>query len=290
MIEATLFFLYGEDGWSERYFKDGSDPTTVLPALVTLAEVRAAMLGKGAIINGLRCSNVDPVRDSVVSAVSYGTDDPAQIKLPAILKGGQNAVEPWTRALMSLTHNPTQKGRVFMGGIPEGQFLENPIRFKGGKEWDSMILGLTNAFKAGGWCFRAQHVDPAQMVRITSYTLPAASDLLVTTAANHGLVPGDPVYIYKGKQTQAANFPLPHGAFRVGAVPSATTYTLAGTGKRYFGLDAQGTALFYSAATAKQRKVTYDYPTILEVIPLRPVSHRTGRPFDSPHGRRRVNA
>jgi hypothetical protein len=282
-IRATLFFTSDKYGWSETFFKVADDLQAVLEDAVRMAVNRIRLCGTNVELDYVRVSDDDIRRDSLV----------AQPNLTAQLKksvrdvldvGGEGAKpkeqkinvaapdpadQPYSAILLRMEAGPLYRRPMYLRGCPDS-IIVNPPGPVQPKEWGDMFRRWVEFLKGNAWGFKVLNRDvgnPAKPITAS----PGVAPFQLTVAA-HGLVQGQRVTVEDIKGEGA----VPHGAFTIDVVDPNTIRLRGTTGA--FTYDRGGTV----------RLRVYKVATISSIIIRGETTRRTGRPFDSPRGRRRT--
>jgi hypothetical protein len=281
MIRMQMFFTEEGSGsrgagWSETHYSFNKVTlTTALADLQTLAEKRVQMLGNQVVCTYLRVSDDEVFNDSQV----------ARGPVPTVV-GGVPFYNPafaptvpdtaadfaYSVALVRITGDTDFYRRsLYLSGNPDvSQNINNPTPV--GAAWliafDDWHLTMVN----GSYGFKVLQQGPANPRRVITVIVLG----VITTQTPHGFVVGDLVKVSRVRGTGN----LPNGKWRVATVPDATHFTLQGWDFANFIYDRGGIA----------QKQVYVLTKDTEVFLRRFGSHRRGRPFDSPVGRRRRRA
>lgn len=256
---CTYFFKAGSYGWSETFYRAGSTYADVKAAAEALAKARIGMCGDGVEMSAVRISDVVQFRDYGISALGLSTGSEST--------ADTSHVKPYCSLLTQITSG-AYRNRVFLRGVPSLDYLgDSPLNVqpaleKAKQRWAAV---LTNA----AWQMKVQdRFNPAIQGRIV--TTDTTSPVQITIDTPDGLDDNGKVYV-RGVVGQTAV----NGTHFVTKV-TATNYILRNT---------ISAGPYVGGGT--WRKVVNTYLNIETVSFVREVSHRTGRPFDTPVGRRR---
>lgn len=247
IFKVTFIFQGGARGWSESYWLNGigTDHTKQVPAVVTLAKLRAKCLGSPCFIKGYRISLESEGPDALLS---YDRFEPAKVVLgsgaaPLIAPAAQGDV-----ALLIRCSNATQSKHkfVFMRGIwdsvegDHGEYEKNDT-------WNRVINPFLNKLTSGPWGWMG--VDPTQKVAkvpvlnveegltgLTTFSfqanlfpalLPVKSRVKIRVAGVNGKGPANGVHIVYNfdRQSCVTAKPLAPGKYRFGGIASYTPLT-----------------------------------------------------------------
>lgn len=264
-------------GWTEQHYSFSANTLPgALVQLVALANVRINMLGAGVTLRYLRVSDDAVFRDvrsqpGIVPNVGahgpyyLGTfaNSPSDFGYAAVLMRCQGQSDFYTRSL-------------FISGTPDlSQDIEHPTPV--GAAWLTQSDIYRNTLLNGAYGFKVQNRDNAhQPIQIT-----ALAAGVFTTLAPHGLAVNSIVRIRGFRPTSGvAGLNNPNGVWRVGAIPSATT----------FGLLGYTQLAFVPTAFGNVRLVEYTVTKYTSVAIAGFTKKSRGRPFGLLVGRRRRHA
>lgn len=282
MVRMQMFFnMTGAGsrsaGWSETHYSfTAATLAGALTNLQILAGVRSLLLGAGVTLRYMRVSDDDIFRDSRSQQgimPNIGPDGPWYN--PAFRL--QPADFAYAAGYSRLQGNSDFYNRtLYLSGIPDvGQDILHPNPT--GAAWLMFYDAFRTELLSGKYGFKVQLVGGAAApVQISGL---AAG--VFTTAGAHGLAINDSVKI-RGflPKTGVAGLNNPNGAWRVSAIPSATTFGLLGYTQLAFTPTRFGVL----------RKVVYvvtDYRRMSDVLFTK---KSRGRPFGLLVGRRRRRA
>lgn len=267
LIRGTFFFEdNNKHGWSETIFTNKADLTLAVNAANSLMQFRRSCLGAGVRISYVRVSDDLEKRDSRIITVPIA-DGGTRVGDPA------SADIANTSLIVRIEALPKVRRTLYMRGLPDncvtdsGKFTPTPQFVFNFDNWAARLID-------DGWSCRTRD-GTAPLHNIVGITQVGATGVVtIQTFTPHLLELGKPFVIRGVKGAQQVN-----GTWLPFAIPSGDTVTiklnvLIGT---WIG---QGTLA----------KLTYVLHPITDVKVIR-VSHRiSGRPFDSPVGRRRARA
>lgn len=293
-IGATLFFTDHNQsaGWSETHYSvSGQDLPTVLKDAQDMAKARVMMLGAGISLDYIRVSDQQVRGDSLVAlGIPPSQQNPiaynkALIVEATVVGEGGRTVSPtsdysFTALLCRMEMGVSQRKSLYLRGIPDS------LDQDGGVITDSVFLDAFNSWvdlmKSGKWGARVLNKDLTAnpIFPITSVTNNAGPPQQVTiTAAGSNFQTGQSVRIsgikYQAAPPAAASTPI-NGVWQV-ANPQAGSFQLSG----YPG----GTVQYFYGGSVRAR--TYTVPAYSNVLQIRMVSRRAGRPFGLSKGRRK---
>lgn len=256
---ATFMFKAGSYGWTESFYTVAEDHGTVLGKAEGLAKLRIGMCGYGVEMPAVRISDVARFRDYGLSPLGFNTgaestDDASHVK-------------PYC-ALLTQLSSGAFRNRVFLRGVPSLDYLgDSPLNVQPALE--KAKNAWANKLKVDNWTIKVQDRYNA-LISGNVAGADLSSPVVVTLDKPDILTTGDQIYI-RGVLGQTSI----NGTHYVEKV-TATTYKVRNT-----------VSIAPYTGRGTWRKVAFTYPLIDSVKFLREVSHRTGRPFDAPVGRRR---
>ena len=227
------------------------------------AKKRILFAGLGVSIPAIRISLVGTYRDFGLFAANYqnGSEDDT----PA------SHAKPYS-AVMALITSTSYRCRTFIRGLADQDIHGNlPLNITPSTQ--TKFNSWVNQLLTDNWSVQVQARFPPLLQGGKVVAATNAAPIQITTDAAHGLNKGDKVFLRAVKGNKGAN-----GTYFVDIV-DATNFTMRGSA---------GTGMYISGGF--WRKVFYVYVPIQTMVFEREVSHRTGRPFDSPVGRRRRRA
>jgi hypothetical protein len=256
-FRTTWFFKLNNYGWTENFHHTSQVVNTVELRCETLAPFRKALLGSNAQLVGVRISDDEVFRDSVFlqnppffgPGTYPGTCDPAFSSL----------LTRWDASAVT-------RKNLYLRGIPDdlviaGQFDNDPT-------WAPRWTAYRQQVVALGFGIR-------RLLRTANPLIPISLiDTLgkVSSTVPHNFVIGNRVHFTGVK----ANPKVPTNMF-VSAVDNTFNFTVQNWG-------ARGN-VFPNAGNV--RKFGYEVESIIQGTWERVVKKSTGRPFDTPRGRRR---
>lgn len=257
-MRVTLFMQQGNYGWSEHYMNSNSTFDGVAAAAATLRDVRVRMLPPSARITYIRISDDDDFRDSLLISEASSTGSASEIV---------DSASAFTACLIRIFATPKIRKSMYirpaqvLEGVNSDRVLDAPTWISGFNPWRNLLIG------ASGWSINSMvrtgpKVPIQEIVGSGNYTQIEALGLTLAV--------DDRVVIQGVTQIKGYN-----GIYKVRATAAGDIYTLLP--KRPLGnaVSSQGFA---------QKVVPTLFP-IAGVSPIRVVSRRTGRPFDSPRGK-----
>lgn len=283
--KATLFFEDHKYGWSESYFQDGIDNLGVIYGdAIALAEQRATLNGAGVLMPYIRVSNEAIKRDSLVQQINLFTIGPGTQEIPAganVVKtafatsGSTKPDRPYSAVLLRFEAGSLYHRLMYMRGIPD-DLITDPVGPANNQGWAKSFLDWRALFEArlSRWKIKVLSKEDANVFKkVTRLQRPTDGVSVIVTVPGHGYANSDRVRL-EGLPPQARAF---NGVWRVFEV-TADTFTLEGT---------RGPVLDYITLTGTAHRLEYVYKGITDIV-TRGQTHRdTGRPFDSPRGRRK---
>lgn len=262
MMKVTYFFQQNRYGWSESIHNLGATYDAVVAPAAQLRDARIALLPSTAKITYIRISNDLDFRDSVLINEKLGV--------------GAQAIEAsdptFTACLLRLTAGPTIRRSLYMrpaefGEGEDGDSIVNQVTWLAAfQAWRSQILNLTNQ-----WAIRTKStsIDGLQ-IQTAENTIPG----LKVTIPGHTFTNGSLVTIrgFKGA-THKIN-----GTYKVASVAGDVVTMNRSLAGSYAVIAATIWGLAFSSDVSLQQ--------IVGCSAIRVVSRKTGRPFDSPRGRK----
>lgn len=276
IIRTTFFFELDRYGWSESYFKEGTlNQNFITSTAIPLANKRVKMLGKigPASLTGapwlkyMRCSDINVFGDSKVNYFNQvdGTNDTS---------GFGSCDMPWTRAKsrQEALANNTVRRFTYMGGFPDNCFVN-------GDEWiptPGVLTKIQQFFTfLGNWSWGLVSKQPATGATVWQPTAVAYNATAKTVTLTGAPVPGGPdakyIKISKVQHPKSLNGTYPllfdsNGkAILTGFCGDPGIWD--GTGKFLYIANVFYPLGYWAVEDATRRA--------------------TGRPFDSPRGRRK---
>lgn len=260
---ATMFFKMGSEGWSETYFY--ANGTALEPAVradaILLAGARLALLNTQSVLIGIRVSDDLVFRDSdllgspdfpAAGTSSFTTSLPARTALIC-------------RVQSSLNHRRTLK----LSGLPNNLSSAGVWQING-PGWSPSANLFISRLQAA-WALKINSLVAPPTLNIFSISLTGLSTTSDTTAWPNSAVKGR----FSGVR---GVLPNPNGRIFDVLKVDANTISILHWAPR-------GTA---TVNYGKIRQVVYGVEAITGFVQLRMGERKTGRPFDSPRGRRSV--
>jgi len=260
---TTFFFEDGKYGWSESYFSQPASVQAARAAALLIAPKRIALLGTGPVFAAIRVSDADIERDSLIT-------------LAADIPTGKDRREeasdvPYSSWLCQLSNGTRYKRPLYLRGCPDIDITDPEDAAAHGvfkKAWAAYVAALI----AGGYMLRVLLRGTDNPSKKITDVFGDAAGFKVTTAA-HGLVNNDVVRISGVKGST-----VPKGKYTVRKVDDDNFVALH--------LPAPG-AVGYTGG-GEWTKQIIGFKPVTEGIIVRQTRRATGRPFDSPHGRRKA--
>lgn len=257
MFRTTWFFKVNNYGWTENLHHSAVDLATVSARVNTLAPFRKAILAGNAQLAAVRISDDDLFRDSTVNVNPpiFGNGTYPGVSDPA-----------FTSLLIRWDASPTTRKSLYLRGIPDelvdtGVFTNDPT-------WQTRWNDYRNQVIALGFAIKRLSVTANPI--FTLFQVDAAG--IATTNQLHNFLAGDRVHVTGIKTTP----PVPP-AFTVLTPTSSFSFALGNWAPRGLQIPNNG----------KVRKYLFEVVPITAGVWLRVIKKSTGRPFDSPVGRRR---
>ena len=265
-VRTTIFFKQGSYGWTETYFLPTTTLTNALLKAELLVSLRRALLGDVSRITYVRVSDDEKFRDSLVRV------QPPDLQTgPA---GNGNPDPAYTSLLLRLEGGEEHRRQLYLRGIPDSVIVEpDPPIFEAG--YTKFFKNFRTELISQGWAFKVIKKPPAvPAVLITGFI--TATPPVVTTGAAHNLTTGDNVLIRGVKGFEANNGRGANGRWYVNVL-TANSFEITGR-LTPFGAYLGGGEII---------KRVYGLIDVTAVELVRVTKRSTGRPFDSPRGRRR---
>lgn len=255
----TYMFKSKEYGWSESYYVDGETFAIAKAEAEELGKVRLGLCGLGVSMDAVRISDTTLFRDYGLSPLGLSTGEEDTTSA--------SHVKPYNSLLCNLVNGP-YRNRVFLRGIPSGDYLgDDPLNL--GAAWNKAFNAWKASLKKNNIKMRLQ--DRFNLaIQGTIVAADTMGPITVTLDKDSTMQDGDQIVI-RGAQGQTSI----NGRHFVSRV-TARTFVVRNT-----------LSVAPYLGKGVWRAVQYIYQTINDVVPIREVSRRTGRPFDTPVGRRR---
>lgn len=278
-FSVNYFFTDSHEiGWSENYYVSATTIAAALASETVVAGFRLALLAPGNHLDELRVSDVTVFRDSLVQSYAGPAGNG---QFPTAASGSNPPV--WNRLLLRIEAGSVARRSLEMGGIPAaitdqfGAYTPTATWTKRFNQWVVVMLE-TPAVE-----LRVRKGMVA--IPIQSF-VPAANPLYVNLTFNETDVPGGFTLPVKGdtvrlsKMRYTANL---NGNWIVYSPPVLATgvYTMSVTGRRLPALVGS----LSQPGVWRLIKPSVPFLAITSIQPRRGVARKTGRPFDSPHGR-----
>jgi len=250
---VTMFMTQGSAGWSESWYVD-AEIGAAISAIKAQVPLRRALLATGALVVGLRASQVDPPGFSLVETTSN------------IGSSGLAPDTPFQSLLLRFDTNEGQRRRFQLRGLPDARCVDGVYSPQTTYDlalqtWQQGMVARTFALRVVNL---AHPVVPVASVSTTG---------LMTVSGTPGWTAGQTVKLYRTQNTLGQNVSFP---FVIASVPTASTFQLIGW----------PAGEIVSKGNARRRE--YVYREIVDFFNTKRVtSRRVGRPFGLPVGRRR---
>lgn len=279
-IRCTQFFTDGKYGWSDTVWSIADTPEAATTLFIKLAVLRYRLLGTGPESPYIRTSDDLILRDADVTLVDFTKPhlgfskiDPDFTIAPANPKGRALPTPsdvPYSAILIRMQSGTRSHRMTYLRGAPDEVIVDpaGPLRPQAWKTaFDDYVTELTS----GRWFYLRVNRDPlAVPFKLVAGMNGAAPDIIFTVPA-HGFISGDFVQADKFVGTD-----MPRGKYTVLKVTDDTLKL-----KEYFPLS------YTYLRGGRFQKNVQSLGVITSVI-IRGETHRnTGRPFDSPAGRRK---
>lgn len=264
-IRATFFFKNNEGlGWSETLFSTRATLVDARNDALLLIPKRVNLNGNDVFLYYLRVSDDEVKRDSEIFRVPKA----AQNSKDPELGPSEDAV---TALDVALKAGPTQRGTVFMSGIPDNIVTAGGA-FTPTATWQANFAIWAAAVTGGPWGLKYRNTV-APFITITNMTQNGANGIVtVTTSAPHPFSAGDYVNVLQvGGATRA------RGVQKVIDAPTATTFTYR----------IKMIMQTYTGG-GKCLPLVYLINAYTTAQVVRVGRHDRGVPFDHARGRRRV--
>lgn len=262
-FRSTWFFGQGNYGWSETWFHSKDNHQQVLSVVENVRPYRKQILVAGANLRAVRISDDSIFRDSLLKPYSAKDQE------------GQDVVGdadfPFVSVLCRAESSALLRRQLWLRGIPDPLTISvgaqpNIDHWLGGPfdTWANQVM-------ANEFALKVLIRPPIALNGAVVNVILGGPSSVVTNAVNLPLT-GDKVRI-KGLVGVTGMT----GIFQVGTVNLTTkTFELIG---------AFGTGTYRGGGTWVRQEFTTAPITALKAVRI--ASRRTGRPFDSPRGRRR---
>lgn len=265
---ATFFFRNtGAAGWSETYYSTLSDPTLLMARAKLLKDVRRGLLSHECFLSHIRVSNDDPQRDSNLEG--FSSVDSRGL-FPVLGDPYGNADPAFVAALVQIKATQYITGRVFLRGIPDSEDQGGGALI-GSAQWQAAFADYRAELLANAWALRTLSTSPAPAI-VATLVQPGGQQIVAgTTLLPHGWTDGQLVNFTGG----------------IGSAGARGRHRVFATGNLAFSFRTNKLVTTY-AGGMKGRAVIFRVDAITDVDYLRAVSHKVGRPFGAPRGRRRT--
>lgn len=264
MFRATFEFKdVNEHGWSETFHSLKTTYTDTLAAAQRLALLRAQLLGVGAFLPFIRVSDDLVKRDSMVYFVDPPNDRQVDVNF------GPSDIAN-TALLIRLIADPLKRRPLYMRGLPD-KLCSNSGTYTNFPGWTSAYNLWKKQLLADDWAMRSKvAVSPAVLI-VTVLQDPSTGIVTINTAGPHGIA-ANGAYTITGAHTGVSSI---NGTGKALSVPSASVLTI----------NSQVRLDTYMGG-AMIGPLGYELKRLLSGG-IEDFTHRiTGRPFDSPRGRR----
>jgi hypothetical protein len=269
-VKVNLFFRQGEAGWSELYWRDGDADlqSGMDDTLRALIPTRKRLLGRDAQLIGVRLSDESILGDSILL-------ESAQI--PQVAQFDEPCDPPFSGLLVRYEASPNYRGEKALRGLPKTILTEpygsSPLQGEFDKLFN-LYAGIVKESE-GQWRLRVRDKDlgtnPAKNV-ISVETDPVNAGFVRLTVPAHGFNPANKVSL-TGLKFQDKTVKLKGTRFI--SFVTANTFSV---------LAPPITSIYVGFGKAKEQK--FAYRPITSARAERISSHKVGRVFTAPHGRR----
>lgn len=266
---CTMIFGAGKQGWSETFYRNADTAEDALAVLDLLSKVRRLAVGKTALLEAFKVSNVAVRNDSLLEEKAWSME-------------AGNTVDtrrdvPGVSMLLRLEATALHRRMFHLRGVPDSWIRYNEDGSEFVHPSFTEFKTLFEAELATGWRMKVISKDPGDLAAVNVTGLEVVGVTKNFTFTVNGVAPqvGDKVRVGGLEGTNVKQF---QGTYRVNARPSATTFTVAvpNYDGSVFSLDAAGTV----------SKVVVKYLGITDLDFIRFGTRRTGRAFFVPAGRR----
>lgn len=278
--QVSWNFARAKGGWSESLFRSDASHESAYQSARNLIQLRMPLMGEKVSCESIRVSDMDIIGDASISErlriamwlLPPPEDQDFDVEYYKIT-GNLQADMWWTR--LKIQYSDVQQrniGHTFMGGLPDAFFVA-PKEFIPTAKWVTAFQKWRDEVIAAQWQTHGHTlVAPAGKKRIDKVVAPGNA-LVTVTSPNHGLVPGNPIYIGK-VQTNRGNF---FGDFIVSTVPNLNEFTLLYSDAISFTYVRKGYVKLKLPEYFDIKGCAYTHPT----------KRNAGRPFGAPVGRRK---
>lgn len=271
LYKGTLFFKSGTYGWSETFYDTQANLNAAFLHFAQLAASRRTLLNRSSYLQSLRVSDDVIFRDAKLQAYS-----PASGRGTA---GPDDNVgeQPFDGILFRLEGGNLHRRSYIMRGIPTGVVNQEGV-YAPGAFWVPLLTAFVGQFVQGfgnedGFEIKtSNHTDPVPVTALIP-TVGNAKAIAIPVAAVPGAAVKDIVQI-NGVTTMA---PV-NGRWRIKAI----------AGGQLIMYPRQRNVIGTYGGEGFATKVTFTAEDITAMIPIRGKDRDTGRPSDSPRGRRRT--
>jgi hypothetical protein len=312
VYKVTIGFVRNVFGASETYYTaEGTTDSAIGPTVETLLNYRAKMLPVGVEFVGVRIglapvANLQtpaPRRSNFYPPDVYNLNEdgialtvPATGKLPAtvddenaFLNGKQECDQAKASLMCRIRFDSDRRANRYLCFPPDNVLFSEPDSYHpdGYPGWNTLMLGFLPLLKSGGWQIRARSRDPGytETPIVSWYQAAAAPSIMGVVLPSQPattIVPGDWVAI-KGVRRKGTDKTSYNGKYRV----SSINPTFA-SGQIVIYLEGSEAG---QASTVKIpgsiQKVAYKYYPFDFFSGYKATTHKRGRPFSAPLGRRK---
>lgn len=262
---TTFFFTDGKYGWSETFFSQPEGLAEAKAKALVLARSRFALLGQGPVFSGIRVSDDDVQRDSLIVLAN-------EIPVDKVRPSDASDV-PYSSLLLRWNSGSLYWRQHYCRGVPDVDIT------------DPEDLGSKASLIKGFGLFKKAILEGQYRLKVT---LRGAENppIVITaiaadafgwdiTAPGHGLIDDAQVRI-----SGATGDNMPRGVYRVKVID----------GNNFTALKTPPAGPVFYTGGGKVHKILRAYKLITDGQIVRQTHRDTGRPFDSPRGRRRRRA
>jgi len=258
LFRTTWFFKVNNYGWTENFHHMGSDYPTVRVACDALSAFRKSILGSNAQLVGVRISDDEVFRDSEFR------------QNPPIFGPGTwpTASDPaFTSLLTRWDSGQVIRKNLFLRGVPDelveqGAWVNDPL-------WATRWSAFRGAVISNQFAIKSLGGPAAPQIAVLNIDATG----IVSTGTPHSFIAGDKVHFSNVKTTPR--------------LPTVMMVTLPITTFSFSLVNWAGRPAVFPT-NGRVRKYVFQVVPITAGIWERVIKKSTGRPFDTPRGRRRL--
>lgn len=264
MIRFTMWFGYGKNGWSETYFHNAATFSQQLEDDCNkLLFRRMQLMGNNVEVDYARCSDDLVKRDSFPIDVANN----AQGNQP----WNENSDFGFVAQLAKISSTATLTRQLYIRGIPDIFTIATNGNITDAN-WVQKFLRMGTELKNGRWCMKSVDRTGNPNKPIEAF-IKTAGDVVILQITGHGFLDGQKITVgnvrtqvgmnkqWRIKKVNDDTFSL------IGYPLSTVTGVFAGDGYAY--------------------KAIYALSPFIDFSKTRITSHRAGRRFGTPVGRRK---